>query len=296
MAATPSQTSAPSGPGTEAPPPETTLTETVISSRPDRRFVQALRDLWAYRDLFAAFVRRDLTVRYRQTALGIVWVVLQPLATGGMFAAIFRRLGVGGDGPVLDSLLFFLAAVVPWMSFSSAVGSCATSLESNANLIAKVYFPRLCVPGAYVAGSAVDYGFAFLVLVGFALAAGAFTPWLLVAAVPLLAMQLLTAAGVGTFFAILDAQYRDVKYVVPFVLMIGMFLTVLVRPGQWGETAGMLLTLNPMLAIAETYRALLTGNPVDWALACKGAVVACAVFVGGVWFFRFRESRLVDVL
>ncbi|MDK2973171.1 MAG: lipopolysaccharide transport system permease protein [Candidatus Sumerlaeota bacterium] len=272
------------------------LPETVISSRADVRLLQAIRDLWAYRDLFAAFVRRDLTVRYRQTALGVIWVVLQPLATGGVFAVIFRRLGAGADQSALESLLFYMAGLVPWMAFASAVQKAATSLETNASLVTKVYFPRMAVPGAYVAAGAVDFLIAFSVLAGLAAWTGRFSIWLLVAMPLLLLLQTAAALGLGFFFAILNAQYRDVKYVVPFVLTIGLFLTVILPLAQWGDLGRAILSWNPMMAVVEAYRAVLAGKAVDAMLMAKGTLSALVALAGGVWFFRHREHRLVDIL
>lgn len=273
-----------------------TLPETVVSSRFAVQWAQALRDLWEYRDLFAAFVRRDLTVRYRQTALGIAWVVLQPVVAGGVLAAVFRQLGLDGGRSAMDSLLFYLAGLVPWMAFASAVQKAAISMEINASLVAKVYFPRLAVPGAYVATAIIDYLITYVVLVGVAAWAGRFSPGLLAAMPMLLLVQTMAAAGLGFFFTILDAQYRDIRYVVPFLLTLGLFVTVLLPLEGWGGGWRMVLSFNPMAAVIETYRAVLTGHAVDWLLVAKGACSSAAMLVFGTWFFRVREARLVDIL
>jgi lipopolysaccharide transport system permease protein len=266
--------------------------ETAISSSARVRLLQSLRDLWTYRDLFGAFVARDLKVRYKQTALGVIWVILQPLLTGGLLSVIFRRLGAGVDA----SALAFMGALVPWTSFATAVQNASTSMELNANMINKVYFPRLIVPGAYVCGSVVDFVLSFAALLVIAAVSGAFTPWLLVLMPLLLFIQLTAALGLGFFFGALNAQYHDVKYVVPFLLQIGMLATVLQPLRAWSPEVSQILALNPMAAVVETYRDLLSGYALDWPLIAQGAAIGVAFLLGGLWFFRAREARLMDIL
>ncbi|MEQ8821100.1 MAG: ABC transporter permease [Sumerlaeia bacterium] len=270
--------------------------------------IQAIRDLVEYRELFMAFVMRDLRVRYKQTALGVVWVVLQPLITGVVFAAIFGL--IRGQFSGADALLFFMAGLVPWTSFQKGVQTAAMSLEQNANLVAKVYFPRMTVPSAYVIASMVDFLFAFITLVAIAVLAGAFD-WRLVALAPMLMLiQMVAGLGMGLLTAPLNAQYRDVKYIIPFVLQLGMFLTVWIPLEQWrqGEVGFgaeiawiepyiyQILSLNPMAAVVETFRAVLQGSALNWVLIGKGAGVAAVLLIVGVRFFTSRERRLVDIL
>jgi lipopolysaccharide transport system permease protein len=278
------------------PPPPHPLPETVISSRPSLRMAQTLRDLVAYRELFRAFVARDLKVRYKQTALGVIWVVLQPLLASGIFALVFRRLGAMSDTTAIDALVFFMAGLVPWNTFQMAVNSASASMETSANLVSKVYFPRLIVPGAYVVGSVVDFAIGAVVLVALGLWAGLPVWWLVLGVPVFLPIQLATAAGLGLFFAALNAQYRDIKYAVPFLLTIGMFVTVLVPLEKWGPWGSAVLGLNPMAAVVEGYRALLAGALPDVALTVRGALIGAGLLVGGLYFFRAREARLVDIL
>lgn len=281
---------------TPLPPDGAALPETTITSRPGLHVAQLVRDLVEYRDLFTAFLRRDIKVRYRQTLLGVLWVVLQPVLSGGVFAAVFRYAGAFGEEDAARLFLYFLAGLVPWMAFASAVQHASMSLETNAALVGKVYFPRILIPSAFVAGSTVDFSVTFGVLVIAAWATGYLNAAMALWLVPLLAIQLLAALGIGAFFAILNAQYRDVKYAVPFLLMLGLFLTVLLPADAWPEGIRGVLALNPMLGVAEAWRAAVLGGAVDGALLATSAIMAVALALGGVLFFRWREARLVDVL
>ncbi|MGF1572803.1 MAG: ABC transporter permease [Sumerlaeia bacterium] len=284
------------------------LAETVISSRPGVQLVQALRDLVEYRELFYAFVSRNIMIRYKQTALGVIWVILQPLITGVVFAAIFGL--IRGQFSGIDALLFFMAGLVPWTSFQNGVQMAALSLEQNANLVSKVYFPRMTVPASQVISSLVDFLIAYTTLIIIALVGGVFTPQLIGWLLPLLFLQLIAGLGLGLFFSVLNAQYRDVKYIIPFILQLGMFITVWVPLEDWGNGKigfgentdwvspylYFLLSLNPMAAVVETYRALLAGNAVNLVLLAKGTISALVFFIIGFQFFTAREKRLVDIL
>lgn len=278
------------------PPPPADLPETVITSRQATQMVQTLRDLVAYRELVRAFVARDIKVRYKQTALGVIWVLLQPLAASGILAIVFRQIGAMGDATAMETLLFFMAGLVPWNTFQLAVTNASASMEQSANLISKVYFPRMVVPGAYVVGSVLDFLIGLVLLVGIGLYAGLPVWWLLAGVPLLLPIQLMFAAGLGLLFAALNAQYRDVKYMVPFLMMIGMLLTVLVPLASWEGAMGVALAFNPMAAVVEGYRSLLAGGELDIMLTLKGACVAVVVLVVGTVFFRAREARLVDII
>ncbi|MCC5875753.1 MAG: ABC transporter permease, partial [Candidatus Sumerlaeia bacterium] len=181
----------------------TPLPETIISSRPTHRFRQTLRDLVAYRELFRAFVARDIKVRYKQTALGVIWVLLQPLMASGIFAVVFKQIGAMQEATAMEALLFFMAGLVPWNTFQMAVNSASSSMETSANLITKVYFPRMVVPGAYVVGSALDFFIGLILFLGIGLYAGMPVWWVVLGVPLLLPIQMASAAGIGLFFAAL---------------------------------------------------------------------------------------------
>lgn len=276
---------------------DSSLAETVVSSRSSVRFIQAMKDLWIYRDLFRAFIARDVKVRYKQTALGVIWIVLQPLAAAGLFTVVFQQLGNRQGERPIDSLLFFMAGLIPYTSFASAVQNASTSMEMNAHLITKVYFPRLIVPGAYVCGSAFDFVIAFCILLLMAAVANSFSVWLILMTPLLLVIQLAFSAAIGLVFGALNAQYRDVKYVVPFLLQMGLLVTVLASLSDWhNPIIYAILSYSPMTSVVETYRAILSDAPIDAVLLGKGAAVSILGLVVGIGFFRAREARMADIL
>lgn len=269
---------------------------TVISAEPREQTRQLLRDLWAYRELFLTFLQRDLKVRYKQTALGVVWVILQPLIATGAYALIFGKIArMPTDG--LPYILFYFAATVPWNAFTREISGCAQSLESNAHLITKVYFPRLIVPAAIICASFVDFAIGWVLLNVAALWMGAWH-WQLPALTPVLLLtQWLTSLGAGLFLAALNAQYRDVKYTVGFLLQVWMLASPVIYPlsglPAWAQQ---LAFLNPMAAVIETYRACFRGSGIPTVLLLQSLAMGGIYFTLGLWFFRKRETRLIDIL
>ena len=271
-------------------------TATIISAERHELIRQFLRDLWDYRELFWTFVERDVKVRYKQTALGVVWVVLQPLFMMGAFSVIFGKIAkMPTDGLPLP--LFYLAALVPWNTFATALSQSALSMESNAQLISKVYFPRIVVPGGIICGSFVDFAIGWTLLNGVALWLGHWH-WQLVALTPvLLLIQACTAMGVSLVLAMLNAQYRDVKHAVGFVVQVFMLATPVIYPlsklPAWAQSW---IFLNPMAVVVTSYRSLLQPAPLPWALIGLALLTALAYLAGGIWFFRRREAYLADIL
>ena len=272
------------------------ITSTIISAERHERIRQFLRDLWDYRELFWTFVERDVKVRYKQTALGVIWVVLQPLFMMGAFSIIFGKIAkMPTDGLPLS--LFYLAALVPWNTFATALSQSALSMETNAQLISKVYFPRIVVPGGIICGSFVDFAIGWTLLNGVAIWLGHWH-WQLLALTPvLLLIQACTAFGIGLVLAMLNAQYRDVKHAVGFVVQIFMLATPVIYPFSrlplWAQRWAF---INPMAVVVTTYRTILQNISVDWQLVGLAFVTALAYLSCGVWFFRRREVNLADIL
>jgi lipopolysaccharide transport system permease protein len=271
-------------------------TTTTVRIEPPRGWLDLrLRETWNYRELLYFFVWRDIKVRYKQTVIGVAWVVLQPLLSMGVFTLFFGRLAkLPSDG--LPYPLFYFAALAPWSYFSTALSSTTSVVVDNQRIITKVYFPRLILPLSSVASGLVDFAIAFVVLImmvaGYGLRPGAQVLWL-----PLLLLLAVgTALGVGLWLSALNALYRDVKYVTPFVVQFWMLASPVAYPSslvpakwQW------LYGLNPMAGVIEGFRWTLTGHgqpPGTLLLASAAAVVL--LLVGGAMFFQRMEGAVAD--
>jgi lipopolysaccharide transport system permease protein len=254
-------------------------------------------ELWAYRELLYFLVWRDVKVRYKQTILGASWAVLQPLLTMVVFTLFFGRLAkMPSDG--VPYPLFSYAALVPWTFFATGLTAAAGSLVSGANLIRKIYFPRLLVPVAAVAAGGVDFAIAFAVLIGMVLVYG-FVPGIAVLWLPLLALlALVTALGVGTWAAALNLQFRDVRYVVPFGVQLWLFATPIAYPSSLlSEPWRTLYAVNPMVGVVEGFRWALLGTATrPGPMIAVSAAAATLILVTGVLYFRRVERGFADLV
>lgn len=260
-------------------------------------FALDLSGVWRYRELVYFLIWRDLKVRYKQTLLGVVWVVLQPLITMVIFAVIFSYFAnMPSDG--LPYPLFTYAALLPWTYFSQAVSRCGGGLVGNANLITKVYFPRLIVPVASVLTPVVDFLLSLVVL--FALMAWyGVSPTRGIVFVPVfLLIGLATALAVGLWLSPLNVKYRDVAYVIPFLVQMWMYASPVVYPlsivpARWQS----LYALNPMVGVITGFRwALLGGEPPPLSVTLVSVGVLLTLLYGGLLYFRRTERVLADVI
>jgi lipopolysaccharide transport system permease protein len=271
------------------------LPVTVI--RPGRRILDLnARELWDSRELLYFLVWRDAKVRYKQTVLGALWSVLQPLMTTAVFALFLGRLaGVPSDGH--PYALFAFVGLVPWTYFATALGSGANSLVGSQHLIATVYFPRLIIPAASVVTPAIDFAIAFAMTFALLLWYGVM-PTGAVFAVPALALLAIAAAlAASLWFAVLNVEYRDIRYVLPFALQFWMFATPVAYPAslipeRWRPLYG----LNPMASVVEGFRWALLGSPFPGSMLVVSAVVVAAALLGGLAYFRRMESTFADVI
>jgi len=272
-------------------------TETVI--RPRSGWVGLnLPELWAYRELAIFFVWRDLKVRYKQTAFGVLWAVIQPFTLMVVFSFVLgRTAGIVPTGAPYP--LFVFAALVPWTLFAQSLIGASDSLVTASNLIQKVFFPRLLVPVAAVGSYLLDFAIALVVLGGLMLYFGVVpTPnvlWL----IPLTALALAASLGVGIWLAAVNVRYRDVRYAVPFLVQIWLFASPVAYsseliPAQWRT----LFLLNPMAGVVEGFRwALLgEGSPPPIAAVLMATGVTLVVLVGGLAYFRRMERTFADVI
>jgi lipopolysaccharide transport system permease protein len=275
------------------------LDATVVTRiEPTRRWRGfGLGELWAYRELLAFLTWRDIAVRYKQTFLGAAWAVLQPTATMVVFSLFFGRLAdVPSDG--LPYPIFAYAALLPWTFFASGLAQSSQSLVSSSNLISKVYFPRLAVPIASVLGGGVDFLIAFCILIVMMVAYG-IVPTVAVLFLPLLILLALVASlGVGLWLSALNVRYRDVQYVVPFLVQLWLFATPVAYSSSLLEQPWRTLYgVNPMVGVVDGFRwALLdTARPALGPLAVS-VVAAVALLIGGTAYFRRTERVFADVV
>jgi len=279
----------------EMPPPE--LAPLVIEAgRGERAY---WRDLWRYRDLFCFLAWRDILVRYKQTAFGVAWALFQPLLTMVVFTLVFGRLArlpAPGDTPY--PVLVF-AALLPWQFFASALTNASQSLVSNANLIAKVYFPRLLVPASALMPCLVDFALSLGVFAGLMAWFHTAPDWRLLALPLFLLLGAACALGAGLWIAALNVKYRDFRYVVPFALQAGLFLSPVgfssdVVPAAWR----LAYSVNPLVGLIDGFRWSLLGGrtPLSWSALALSVAVTGVLLVTGLRYFRRTEKTFADVI
>jgi lipopolysaccharide transport system permease protein len=284
------------------PHPQVTVPSVLIE--PEKGWTSlGLRDVWAFRELLYFLVWRDVKVRYKQTILGVAWAVLQPLLTMIVFTIFFGRLaGIGSEG--LPYPLFSFAGLLPWTLFALGIGQSSASLVSSANLIKKVYFPRLVIPASSVFAALVDFALAFLILLGMMLHYGVTPRWTSIFLPYLVLLAVCATLGVGIWLAALNVQYRDVRYVVPFFVQIWLFVTPVIYPssrvlGKLAEKGlpGWLYGLNPMVGVVEGFRwALLGGQNRPFGLILTSTVISALLLVSGMFYFKRTERVFADVV
>jgi lipopolysaccharide transport system permease protein len=256
-----------------------------------------LREIWEYRELLYFLTWREVTVRYKQTALGAAWALIQPLFTMLIFSLFFGRLAkMPSDG--IPYPLFSLAALIPWTFFANGLTQSSNSLVTNSNLISKVYFPRLIVPMSAVASGVVDFGISFLLLLGMMVFYGAVPSVRFVFLPVFVLFAFVCALGVGLWLSALNVQYRDVRYTVPFLTQFWMFATPIAYPSSLlHEPWRTLYGLNPMAGVVEGFRwALLGAKTAAWEEIAMSAIAAVLILVGGAYYFRRMERTFADII
>lgn len=266
--------------------------------QPSRGLVSLrLKDLWQYRELLYFMIWRDIKVRYKQTALGAAWAVLQPLLTMVVFTIFFGKLAkVPSDG--IPYPIFNFCALLPWQLFARSFTESSNSLVTNQRLITKVYFPRLVIPLAAVLAGLVDFAIAFLVLVGLMFYYGIF-PGLALLALPLfLLLAIVTSLAASLWLSALNVKYRDIKYTLPFLVQFWLFASPVAYssslvPAPWRLLYG----LNPMAGVIEGFRwSLLGKTEAVWPLVITSAVLVAGLLWGGLVYFRQMEKTFADVV
>lgn len=265
--------------------------------QPSRGWVALrLRELWEYRELLYFLTWRDIKVRYKQTALGVAWAIIQPLFTMLVFTFIRGLAKIPSDG--IPYPVFCYAALVPWTFFANGLTNSSNSLIGSSNLLSKVYFPRLTIPLATVLSGVVDLVLAFALLLVMMLYYGVAITWQIVWLPLFLLLALITSLGIGLWLSALNVQYRDVKYVVPFIAQFWMLATPIAYPSSLlKEPLRTIYGLNPMAGVVEGFRWALLGSKITVGpLLLVSSVMAVLILVGGAFYFRRMEKTFADIV
>lgn len=281
----------------EEPQPPAESASTIVIRAPRGWSPLALRELWEYREMLYFLVWRDLKVRYKQTALGAAWAIIQPVFIMLVFSLFFGRLaGIPSDN--IPYPIFTYCALLPWQLFAQALTESSNSLVANERLITKIYFPRLVVPIASILTGLVDFLIAFTVLVGMMFYYGIFPHgWALLSLPLFLLLAMAAALGVGLWLSVLNVQYRDVRYTLAFITQLWLFLTPVAYPSTLvPERWRVLYGLNPMAGVVEGFRWSLLGKEPPGPMLAVSATVVVLLLAGGLLYFRRMEKVFADIV
>ena len=267
----------------------------IEAGRAERRY---WKDLWRYRDLFYFLAWRDVLVRYKQTVIGLAWALIRPFLTMIVFVFVFSKLAkLPSDGVPYPILVF--AALLPWQFFANAFTEAGNSLISNAKLISKVYFPRLVVPASAVIVSFLDFLISGIILVGLMLWYGVAPDWRIITLPLFISIAFVAAMGAGLWTAALNVKYRDFRYIIPFVVQFGVYVSPVgfssnIVPEKWR----LLYSINPMVGVIEGFRwAILGGNTqLYWPGLLLSLFLVLLILVTGIYYFRKMEKSFADVI
>ena len=277
---------------------ETRLDVPKVILRPTKGWMGLdLKELWRYRELIYFLTWRDIKVRYKQAALGITWALLQPLLTTLISTVVFGiLLEVPSDN--LPYPVFVMAALMPWQLFATSLQKSSISLVGNANLLTKIYFPRLIIPIASVLAVLVDFVISFFLLLIVMAAYRIYPTWLMLWVLPLILLSVITALAVGLWLSALNVQYRDVQHIVPFIIQIWMYASPIVYPietipaGIWRTLYG----LNPMVGVVQGFRWALFGSTAPDLTMLVSVLVVLVLFISGLFYFRRMEKTFADIV
>jgi lipopolysaccharide transport system permease protein len=271
--------------------------EPLVTIQPSGKWgVFSLRDLWSYRELLYFLIWRDVKVRYKQTALGVAWAIIQPLFTMLIFTLFFGRLaGVPSDN--IPYPVFAYAGLLPWTFFANAIANSGNSLVGSANLITKVYFPRMIIPAAAIGAGMVDLGISFIVLIPLMIYYGVIITWNVLMLPVFVLLTALLALGVGMWLSALNVKYRDVRFALPFLIQLWMFVSPVIYPTSFlPQRWRLLFALNPMTGIIEGYRSSLFGHSFNWKALTAATLITLAVLVYSSLTFRRMEKSFADIV
>lgn len=260
---------------------------------------QYWKDLWRYRELFYFLAWRDILVRYKQTAIGIAWALIRPFLTMVVFTVVFGQIAKLPAPQGVPYPILVFAGMLPWQFFANALGECSASLVGNANLISKVYFPRLIVPTSAVIVSFVDFMISGMILLGLMIWYNFIPDWRILTLPIFILITCAASMGVGLWLAALTVQYRDFRFVVPFIIQFGLYISPVgfssnIVPEQWR----LLYSLNPMVGVIDGFRWAILGG--ESTLYMPGFLLSLALVIlflwSGIWYFRKMERTFADVI
>jgi lipopolysaccharide transport system permease protein len=258
-------------------------------------------DIWKYRELFLFLAWRDILVRYKQTVIGLAWSVVRPMLTIVVFSVVFGKLGKFPSGGVPYSILV-CAALLPWQFFATAFSDASNSLVSNSNMLTKIYFPRLLVPSSTVVVNFVDFLISFCILIVLMFWFHFVPSWNILALPVFFLLAFLTAMGAGFYVAAVNVKYRDFKYIVPFIVQFGLYISPVGFTSEYfcsklSETYKLIYYLNPMVGVIDGFRWSILGNTtlyIPGLLMSIGITIVLLIF--GLWYFRRMEKSFADVV
>jgi lipopolysaccharide transport system permease protein len=280
-----------------APQPQSLPEQPLVTIEPTKGWVSLqLRDLWVYRELLYFLIWRDVKVRYKQTALGVAWAIIQPLFTMIIFTLFFGRLaGVPSDN--IPYPVFAYAGLLPWTFFSNAITNSGNSLVGSANLITKVYFPRMIIPAAAVGAGLVDLAISFLILIPLMIYYKISVTWNILMFPAVVLLTALLALAVGMWLSALNVKYRDVRFALPFIVQLWMFVSPVIYPTSFlPPRFRWILSLNPLTGVIEGYRSALLGRFFNWSALAIATVITLAVLVYSSFAFRRMEKEFADII
>jgi len=262
------------------------------SGRADKNY---WKDLWRFRELFYILSWRDIKVRYKQTVLGAAWSIIRPLLTTIIFTVVFSRIAkLDNPGNAPYALMVF-AGMLPWQFFSNALSESSNSLIGNANLITKVYFPRLIIPASSVITSLVDFAISFLILIVMMFWYQYIPSWHIVFLPIFILLAFMCAFGVGLYLTAVNVKYRDFRYIIPFIIQFGLYITpVGFSSAVIGEKWKLLYALNPMVGVIDGFRWCILGDPMNWNSFIFSLVVVIVFLIIGITYFRKMEKSFAD--
>lgn len=268
-----------------------------IRIRPPKKWVPInFSEIWQYRELLYSFVQRDVKIRYKQTALGFLWAIIQPLFLMVVFTLFFGNLAkVPSEG--IPYPLFSFAALIPWTLFAEGITRSTTSMVSNANIMTKVYFPRLIMPLSGILSPLIDFAIAFVILI-IMMAYYGFVPTIAIVLLPaFILLALLTSLAVGLWLSALNVKYRDFQYTIPFLIQIWLFASPVVYPASMlPQSWQYIYALNPMVGVIEGFRWALLGTKPPELLILVSVGVVIVLLIGGLFYFKRMEQYFADVV